>query len=319
MRACYFKILICLGLLFASSAYAAAVTINQYIGNWIKTATYAAGNVVTYNNQTYLALLPVPVNITPNNHPGRWKLLAITADSDIAKAGDACTLAGSDVINNGSLVSRTLGGISRLVCEEPNVWNFQKDMRIGITSGSQYRNWTLMYTPVVVAVAPNPPDYQSNTFTQLSTFGQCSYASTGNTPIYVVNYGCWSNGLTGDGAIGIASAGSPIRSSNTSQGPAEHDLIVLNPSVANSSVIRWTSPFTGTVAYNFTNYGVYIGGSGTSYWVVLHNGGVVVTKKDVSDTLPLIINVSAGDTLDFLAERTVNTNLIGADIVITKQ
>ena len=53
----------------------AAVTINQYIGAWSNNATYTAGNIVTYNNQTYLALVAVSKNTIPNVNPSKWQLL----------------------------------------------------------------------------------------------------------------------------------------------------------------------------------------------------------------------------------------------------
>ena len=53
----------------------AAVTINQYIGAWSATPTYVAGNIVTYNNQTYLALTAVAKNTIPNVNPSKWQLL----------------------------------------------------------------------------------------------------------------------------------------------------------------------------------------------------------------------------------------------------
>ena len=53
----------------------AAVTINQYIGAWSNNATYTAGNIVTYNNQTYLALVAVSKNTIPNVNPAKWQLL----------------------------------------------------------------------------------------------------------------------------------------------------------------------------------------------------------------------------------------------------
>jgi hypothetical protein len=335
------KLLLLLSTFIVSTiANAASIAMGPYFGAWSSTTTYAAGNVVIYSNATYLSLVASNKNKIPSASTSAtsWQLIGgagsvgpqgpagvqgiqgVAGPAYVAKAGDACTLNGTDLINSGTLISRTLGGITQLVCENPNVWNFQKDMTIGFKSGPQYKNWTLMYTPVVAVVAPaTSPSYLSSNFTQLSTLGQCSYSSTGNTPVYVVNYSCWSNGVNGDGAIGLISAGSPIRSSNTSQAPADYDFVALNPSTVNSSIIRWTSPFAGTVAYNFTNNGVYVGGSGTSYWALLHNGVVVVQKTDVSDTLPIIITVAVGDTLDWVAERTSNTNLIRADIVITKQ
>ncbi len=63
------------GLLVATIVANAAVTINQYIGAWSATATYAAGNIVTYSNQTYLALAAVAKNKIPNVNPASWQLL----------------------------------------------------------------------------------------------------------------------------------------------------------------------------------------------------------------------------------------------------
>ena len=60
--------------LITSAIANAAVTINQYIGAWGSTATYAAGSVVTYNNQTYLALVAVSKNTLPNVNPSKWQL-----------------------------------------------------------------------------------------------------------------------------------------------------------------------------------------------------------------------------------------------------
>ena len=75
MRTNYIKfILICLGFVFSTIA-TAAVTINQYIGAWSSTPTYVAGNIVTYNNQTYLALTAVAKNTIPNVNPSKWQLL----------------------------------------------------------------------------------------------------------------------------------------------------------------------------------------------------------------------------------------------------
>ena len=62
---------------FLASAFVAnaAVTINQYIGAWSATSTYAVGNIVTYSNQTYLALAAVAKNKIPNINPASWQLL----------------------------------------------------------------------------------------------------------------------------------------------------------------------------------------------------------------------------------------------------
>ena len=62
-------------MLVATIVANAAVTINQYIGAWSATPTYAAGNIVTYNNQTYLALAAVAKNKIPNLNPASWQLL----------------------------------------------------------------------------------------------------------------------------------------------------------------------------------------------------------------------------------------------------
>ena len=322
---------------FNANSFAASIAMGPYFGTWSSATTYAAGNVVTYSSSTYLSLVASNKNKIPSasTSAAAWQLIGgagsagpagaqgiqgVAGPAYVAKAGDACTLTGTDVINSGTLVSRTLSGVAKLVCEKPNVWNFQKDMLIGLASGSQYKNWTLMYTPVVPVVAPaTSPIYLSANFIQLPTLGQCSYTSSVVTPTYVVNYQCWSNGSIGDGAIGIIPAGSPVRAGSTYQAASEVDLVALSPSSVNSSVVRWTSPFAGTVAYNINSYGVYVGPVSFSYWGLLHNGSIVMQKTDLTTTSPLIINVAVGDTLDFVYEKTSATNLIGSDIIITKQ
>ena len=66
--------LFCLALITSAIANA-AVNITQYIGAWGSTASYAAGSVVTYNNQTYLALVAISKNTIPNVNPSKWQLL----------------------------------------------------------------------------------------------------------------------------------------------------------------------------------------------------------------------------------------------------
>jgi len=58
-------------------ADAVTIAVNNYQGSWVGTTTYSAGNIVTYNNQTFLSLLASNLNKTPGVPASAtfWQLL----------------------------------------------------------------------------------------------------------------------------------------------------------------------------------------------------------------------------------------------------
>ncbi len=58
-----------------SNVQAAAVKVGSYVGIWIATTSYVAGDLVTYNNKTFLSLVATNKNKNPDKTPTAWQLL----------------------------------------------------------------------------------------------------------------------------------------------------------------------------------------------------------------------------------------------------
>ena len=57
----------------------AAVKLGSYYGKWASTVTYAAGDVVTFSNTTYLSLIPANKNKNPKTVVAAWQVLGLGA------------------------------------------------------------------------------------------------------------------------------------------------------------------------------------------------------------------------------------------------
>ncbi len=58
-----------------SSAQAAAVKVGSYVGIWNAKTSYAAGDLITLNNKTFLSLVGRNLNKNPDTSPTSWQLL----------------------------------------------------------------------------------------------------------------------------------------------------------------------------------------------------------------------------------------------------
>ena len=345
----------------------AAVTINQYIGAWSATPTYVAGNIVTYNNQTYLALAAVAKNTIPNVNPAKWQLLGSNVTGPqgpqglqgppgaagpagatgargltgltgpagtngtngtngapgapgpqgpayVAKAGDACTLKNSNTINTGVLTAYTLapapvtGQTSFLVCQDPNVWDFVQDAQVSIGTSPQFRNWTLMGGATVMTGPPSslnglptPAAFVPSTLVPFSAYvnGQESYYIPASAPPLVLNAitPVWSFGLTSTQGVGLGGTevprGLPLTASEDKVG------IIFTSGTA-ATVVRWISPFTGTIKLEGN-----VGGS-WGYFGFYHNATLLVDlsmlQAGPSVTFPHTFSVNAGDSVYYIQD-----------------
>ena len=55
----------------------AAVKLGSYYGAWRTTATYAAGDVITFNNKTYVSLVAANKNKNPSTVVTAWQVLGL--------------------------------------------------------------------------------------------------------------------------------------------------------------------------------------------------------------------------------------------------
>ena len=381
MRTDYIKFIL-IGLAFVFSTISnAAVTINSYIGAWSSTATYAAGNIVTYNNQTYLALTAVTANKIPSTFPANWQLLGsnITGPQGpqglqgpagpagaagakgatgltgptgpagatgpqgiagkngtngtngatgpagaigpagpqglagakgaagpqgpayVAKAGDACTLKNSNIINTGVLTAYTLaaapvtGQTSFLVCQDPNVWDFVQDAEVSIGTSPQFRNWSLMGAPSATWGGYNPATFIP--FTALIN-GNDSATLIGPTPALITTP-IWSFGVTSTQGVGIG--GSEVPRSYLQFTPSQEKAGVVFSSSSGATVVRWTSPFTGAVKLEANlQFGA------TVYYAFYHNSTLLLDYPQIVSgnpvTLPFTIPVTAGDIIYYVQD-----------------
>ena len=338
---------------FLFSAIAnAAVNFNSFNGNWIATTQYSSGNVVLYNSSTYISLVSNNRNKNPSSSPTAWQLIAVNSAAQgpqgpagpqgatgnpgaagksylQASAGDACTLNNSKVINTGVLAQYSFvippatTSSNHLVCENPNEWNFQQDMLLGLNTASSFRNWTLMSLPA--GILP----YDTTTFTQLNSFNSCTYDF--NSPVQIpgspvrlgATFNCWTNNGALDGSIGLLNAGlvkkSSLYSLNTWQ-LNDQDRIVLNPTNILGNSIRWTSPFTGSISLKFAMVNNAVIGGAMSHWEVIQNNQPILKNLDLVRSFPLNLNVTTGDTIDLVIERAAGTvsDLVDLDLIITK-
>ena len=59
----------------ANSTTQAATPINLYQGTWDANATYQIGNIVTYQNQTFLSLISRNTGRTPGSDATAWQIV----------------------------------------------------------------------------------------------------------------------------------------------------------------------------------------------------------------------------------------------------
>jgi hypothetical protein len=58
-----------------SNVQAAAVKVGSYVGIWSAKTSYAAGDLITLNNKTFLSLVARNLNKNPDTSPASWQLL----------------------------------------------------------------------------------------------------------------------------------------------------------------------------------------------------------------------------------------------------
>ena len=232
------------------------------------------------------------------------------------KAGDACTLPNSVILNTGVVTARTLtsgpvvGQTAYLVCENPNVWNFQEDMKVGIKSSSSYRNWTLM--------SLTPGNYDTTTFAQLTTQYICSFRTDQYTPL-TTNFLCWSNSGTSDGAVGLFAAAEPpaLLGQGVPTGNP-NETIVLTPNSRMGNVVKWTSPFAGNVTIN-ANVFPFPQTLNYAFAAVYKNNTPLVKSSDASYSFPINTSVVVGDAIYLIYDVSNASSMQSLDLIITKQ
>jgi hypothetical protein len=58
-----------------SNVQAAAVKVGSYVGIWSAKTSYAAGDLITLNDKTFLSLVAKNKNKNPNSNPKAWQVL----------------------------------------------------------------------------------------------------------------------------------------------------------------------------------------------------------------------------------------------------
>ena len=67
----------------------AAIKLGSYYGGWTSTVTYAAGDVVTFSNKTYLSLIAANKNKNPGTATTAWQVLGLGATGPQGRQGVA--------------------------------------------------------------------------------------------------------------------------------------------------------------------------------------------------------------------------------------
>lgn len=217
------------------------------------------------------------------------------------KAGDACTLKNSNIINTGVLTAYTLvaapvtGQTSFLVCQDPNVWDFVQDAEVSIGSSPQFRNWSLMGAP-----SASWGGYDPATFVPFTAIinGIDSATLMGPTPALITTP-IWSFGVTATQGVGIG--GSEVPRSYLQFTPSEEKVGVVFSSNSGATVVRWTSPFTGTVKLEAN-----LQFAATNYYAFYHNSTLLLDYPQIVSgnpvTLPFTISVTAGDVIYYVQD-----------------
>ncbi len=237
------------------------------------------------------------------------------ATGSALKAGDACTLPKSAILNTGVVTARTLtngpvfGQTAYLLCENPNVWNFQEDMKVGIKSSSSYRNWTLM--------SFTPGNYDTTTFVQLASPYTCSFQQLGS-PLTTA-FPCWTNTGSADGAVGLFAAAEPpaLLGQGVPTGNP-NETIVLTPNSLMGNVVKWTSPFAGNVTIN-ANIFPFPQSLNYSFAAVYKNNSPLVQSTDSAYVFPINTSVAVGDAIYLIYDVWNASSMQSLDLIITKQ
>ena len=309
----------------------AATTINIFMGAWASGTSYSAGNVVTYSNATYLSLINSNKGKVPSASTSAtsWQLIGLDAapagpagpqgptgapgatgpagpagpqgPAYVAKAGDACTLKNSNIINTGVLTAYNLtaapvtGKTSFLVCQDPNVWDFVQDAEVSIGTSPQFRNWSLMGAPSASWGGYNPATFVP--FTAIIN-GIDSATLMGPTPALITTP-IWSFGVTATQGVGIG--GSEVPRSYLQFTPSEEKVGVVFSSNSGATVVRWTSPFTGTVKLEAN-----LQFAATNYYAFYHNSTLLLDYPQIASgnpvTLPFTISVTTGDVIYYVQD-----------------
>ena len=333
------KLLLILALLLSNVANA-ATTINTFMGAWATGTSYSSGNVVTYNNATYLSLINSNKGKIPSTSATSWQLIGLDAapagpagpqgpagatgatgpagpqgPGYVAKAGDACTLKNSNIINTGVLTAYTLaaapvtGQTSFLVCQDPNVWDFVQDAAVSIGTSPQFRNWTLMGGPTIMTGPPSilnglptPSAFVPSTFLPFTTYVNSSDISgiAGTAPVVslVSITPAWTFGVTTTQGVGIGGTETP-RPTLAYNGSEEKTGVIFNSGSA-ATVVRWISPFTGTIMLEGNIYGSW------GYFGFYHNSTLIVDVPMIlagpSVSFPHTFSVNTGDAIYYIQD-----------------
>ncbi len=324
------KLLLILALLLINVANA-ATTINTFMGAWATGTSYSSGNVVTYNNATYLSLINSNKGKIPSTSATSWQLIGLDAapagpagpqgpagatgatgpvgpqgPAYVAKAGDACTLKNSNIINTGVLTAYTLaaapvtGQTSFLVCQDPNVWDFVQDAAVSIGTSSQFRNWSLMGS-----ASAAPGAYVPSTFLPFTTYVNSSdiYVfpgaySTPPAPTLVTITPAWTFGVTSTQGVGIGGTETPRP--NLAYNGSEEKVGVVFSSGTAATVVRWVSPFTGTVKVEANVNG------NIAYFGFYQNSTLILDLPMILSgtpvTFPATAHVNAGDVIYYVQD-----------------
>jgi hypothetical protein len=117
-----------------NTAQAATVAINNYItGGWLNSTVYYAGDIVTYNNKTYLAVNPAPglnMNKPPEsaNFANWWQLLGSNVAGPAGAAGatgpqgpaGSAGAAGKSLLNGTAAPTTAVGAVGDFYMDTTN-------------------------------------------------------------------------------------------------------------------------------------------------------------------------------------------------------
>jgi hypothetical protein len=67
-----------------SNVQAAPVKVGSYIGNWNAKTSYAAGDLITLDDKTFLSLVAKNKNKNPNSNPKAWQVLGGVGSTGVA-------------------------------------------------------------------------------------------------------------------------------------------------------------------------------------------------------------------------------------------
>ena len=226
------------------------------------------------------------------------------------KAGDACTLKNSNIINTGVLTAYSLaaapvtGKTSFLVCQDPNVWDFVQDAEVSIGTSSQFRNWSLMG-----GESAGPGEYNPSSFIRFNTYVNSSdvyvFNSAGTpspAPTIISLTPAWTFGVSSTQGVGIGGTETPRSPSLAFNGSEEKVGVIFNSGEA-ATIVRWVSPFRGTIKLEAN-----IGGN-WQYFGIYKNTNLIVDLPMIQSgtpvTFPANVSVNTGDIIYYVQDGTL--------------